>query len=191
MRTTMMILLLLGTGCAALNAEMEKIEAKEISRSHEAHPTYEGPRRKWNETALLHAPSRWMTSGYRNQRGTIEISGVDGPLYSSDYLYLFEVLPGPHTVKIRWERSQWIGDSVPEVGGKVAGSVAIHVLTLGVLKVRVRNFGHWKPKDDGELTVRLQAEAGRIYIAEITDVTATPPRIGFRSIRRVRGSGPE
>ena len=36
MRTTIVILLL-ATGCAAINVELEKAEAHEISRSNEAH----------------------------------------------------------------------------------------------------------------------------------------------------------
>ncbi len=167
MRTTMMLLLWVGVGCTS--------------------QAYEGPRRKTNETALIRVVGSrkgTATAGQaRETRVIVHIREVDGNRRFS--AAQVEVLPGYHTVKIRWERFQWIEYGIAEVAGQVAGQLAIDVvrgLSGSGPGRHEGSSGYWKRKEDGELTVRLRAEAGQLH--EITDFTATPPRVEIRSRSR-------
>ena len=120
----------------------------------------------------------------------VQLGEVDGKRFGNWMPQPIEVLPGYHTVKIRWERFQWIEHGPVEKVFSAMGAAGSEMFGLpggGSLD------GYWKRKDDGELTVSLRAEAGRLYIVEITDFTTTPPLIGFRSMPRSppRGSEPE
>ena len=146
MRNTLILLLLLGTGCAV----------------YPSVPTYAGPRRKPNETASLRAYGAWARSGLeRSIEGGIDITEVDGITapYRGNVPGLtvtkaLEVLPGPHTVTIRWSR-RYFG--------------------LFVSRTRAHRPEH------GAVSLQFNAEAGRSYFVEFTDMKATPPRFEVRS----------
>jgi hypothetical protein len=185
-RTTVLIFLLFGTGCADLT---RRAHFNYFAHGRRA---YDGPQRKWNETAVLshgfgvHNPSAEAIHGVgvhdlrAGKEGSVRVSvrfdTVDGTKVKSlpgrgqgaTAGSVVEVLPGYHTVTFHWNREVFHESELVDLADEIVGRTGLS--TTG-----------WKPKDGGEISVPVLAEAGQLYITEITDVEGTRPRIKFRS----------
>ena len=134
MRNTLIILLLLGTGCVSA----ENLEARRYSR---AVPTYDGPRRQWNETAVLVELSPG-TRTYGSVRGMIKLRDVDGtnPRNFFSAWRPLEVLPGPHTVTIKWSREAGVqrsGEVSRQFHAEAGRLYTFTVTDLGTIPPRI------------------------------------------------------